>query len=77
MPNPLTIVPNSSNLKVLNLLTSTVPPNIINKNNFKVKGAIIKKNKDAALKNKMLNNDIKILKKIKKKKKQEFNNKKY
>ena len=54
---------------MLNPPNSIVPPKIINKKDFKVKGAIIKKDKNTALKDKILKDDIETLEEIRKRKK--------
>jgi hypothetical protein len=72
VPRPLTVRLDSSNALKLNapissnLITSATLPNTINKNNFKVKGAITKKDVSRALNNNVLNNNAKTLEKIKK-----------
>jgi hypothetical protein len=72
MPRPLTVRLDSSDALKLNasissnLITSRTLPNTINKDNFKVKGAIIKKDVNRALNNNVLNNNTKTLEEIKK-----------
>ena len=62
---------------MLNPLNSIVPLKIINKKDFKVKSATIKKDKDTALKDKMLKDNTETLEEIKRRKKQDIDNKRY
>jgi hypothetical protein len=72
VPRPLTVRLDSSNALKLNapasgnLITSATLPNTINEDDFKVKGAIIKKDVNRALNNDVLNDNAKTLEEIKK-----------
>ena len=67
--NSLTIKPSSSNTLISNTFISFNSSSIINKNNFKVKNATIKKDNKAAIKDKIQDIDIETLKKVRKRKK--------
>jgi hypothetical protein len=72
VPRPLTVRLDSNDALKLNasissnLITSVTLPNTMNEDNFKVKGAIIKKDVNRALNNNVLNDNAKTLEEIKK-----------